>query len=158
SPGYPYQHSCSVRSADTSPREAWGGKRALFPIHPRQVRLRRRAVLPQAYKVLLPDADLGELEEEAVDGVLGDDALGVLQQLVALGEVGGGHDLAPLGLELRRIVVPVVAVAGIAIEIVGLGVGDDGEVVVSLLEHLGEPLRPLQLGDRKLDADLAQLV
>src|SRR4029450_2960221 len=64
----------------------------------------------------------------------------------------------PLGLELGRVVAPVVAIAGIAIEVVGLGVGDDGEVVVALLERLGEPLRPLQLGNGELDADLAELV
>ncbi len=62
-----------------------------------------------------------------------------------------------LALNSGRVVVPVVAVARVAIEVVGLGVGDDGEVVVALLEHLGEPLRPLQLGDRDLDADLAEL-
>jgi len=37
---------------------------SLFPIDARQIDLRRRRVLPQADKVLLPHADLGELEEE----------------------------------------------------------------------------------------------
>src|SRR5262249_47142188 len=105
---------------------------APLPIDACQIRLRRRAVLPQSHQVLLPHADLGELEEEAVDGVLGDDPLRILQKLVALGEVGGGHDLAPLGLEGGRIVVPVVAVARVAIEVVGRGVGDDGKVVCAL--------------------------
>src|SRR5262249_12837837 len=101
------------------------GLRPSLPIHARQIDLRRLRVLPQADEVLLPYADLGELEQEAVHRVNRDDALGLLQKLVALLEVGGGEDLAPLGLERRRIVAPVVAIAGIAIEVVGLGVSDD---------------------------------
>src|SRR5262249_10436503 len=62
-------------------------RRRSFPMNARQVELRRRRVLPQPDQVLLPHADLGELEEVAVHGIAGDDLLRFLEQLVALGEV-----------------------------------------------------------------------
>src|SRR5262249_47717967 len=83
--------STSVPNAGASRRERkssmsvvarGGGRSPSLPIDPGQVELGGRRILPQANQVLFPDADLGELEEEAVHGVAGDDALRILQELV----------------------------------------------------------------------------
>src|SRR5690606_8362476 len=60
-------------------------------------------------------------------------------------------------VEGRIVVVEVIILARIDIDVVRLGVRDDGEVVVLAGEDLIQPLRPLDRDDLGLDADLAQL-
>src|SRR5215468_2254794 len=70
------------------------------------------------------------------------------------------HGLLGLLIErLEVLVVPPEVVAGVGVvhDVPGLGVADDGEIVVGVLVDLGQPLPPLDLLDLHLDADLGEL-
>ena len=60
-------------------------------------------------------------------------------------------------VEGRVVVVEVVVLARIDIDVVRLGVRDDGEVVVLVGEDLLQPVGPFDRDDLEIDADLAQL-
>ena len=105
----------------------------------------------------VPHADLRQLEQEAVDRVVGQDLLRLPVELRALGLVGGAVQLGDDLVEGRIVVVEVVVLARIDIDVDRLGVRDDGQVVVLVGEHLLQPLRPFDRDDLELDADLAQL-
>src|SRR5215472_6997595 len=67
------------------------------------------------------------------------------------------HHLLHTGeLLAALLVVPPEVVAGVGVvhDVPGLGVADDGEIVVGVLVDLGQPLPPLDLLDLHLDADL----
>ena len=105
----------------------------------------------------VPDADLRQFEQEAVDRVVGEDLLRLLVELGALGLVGGQVQLVDDLVEGRVVVVEVVVLARIDIDVVRLGVRDDGEVVVLVGEDLLQPVGPFDRDDLQIDADLAQL-
>ena len=130
---------------------------SIHPLHLRQVVGLDRRVLPQAFDLGVPHADLRQLEQEAVDRVVGQDLLRLLVELGALGLVGGQVQLVDDLVEGRVVVVEVIVLARIDIDVVGLGVRDDGEVVVLVGEDLLQPVGPFDRDDLQLDADLAQL-
>ena len=129
----------------------------LRPLHLRQIVGLDRRVLPQPFELGVPHADLRQLEQEAVHRVVGEDLLRLLEELGALGFVGGEVQLLDDLVEGGVVVVEVVVLARIDIDVVRLGVRDDGEVVVLVGEDLLQPVGPFDRDDLQLDADLAQL-
>jgi hypothetical protein len=69
------------------------------------------------------------------------------------GDVEVGHQL----LEVRVVVLEVVVGPGVDVDVHRLGMADDRQVEVLAAEHLFQPLRPFEVLDLGLDADLAQL-
>ena len=112
-----------------------------------------RAVFPHTGQALAPNANLGQLENKAVNRVLGEDALGVAKKGYALGRIGGAVELVHDGVEGLRTIVEIIILAGINADVLGLGVRDDGEVEIVATENLLQPLGPFDGDNLKLDAD-----
>ena len=126
------------------------------PTQFRQRRPRQRPVGPHPLQRGVRHRDLRQDEEEAVDGVLSQLALRLLVELVALGLRQGHRDLGDQRLEVRILVLEVVAVPRVDIDVERLGMRDDAEVVILVAEDALQPLREFQRLDRRVDADLRE--
>src|SRR5262245_26454930 len=114
-------------------------------------------ILPDPRHTLLGD-DQARMHVEPDHGrLVGHHPLEPRELLAALLVVDGLLRLFVQRLELLVVPAEVVARVRVVHDVPGLGVADDGEVVVGLLPHLGEPPPPLDLLDLHLDADLGEL-
>src|SRR5687767_11522138 len=91
---------------------SWPAKRraasSVYPLHLGQVVRLDGRVLPQSLNLGVPDADLGQFEQESHHGVVGEDLLRLAVELLALGLVGREIQFLDHLVEGRIVVVEVI--------------------------------------------------
>ena len=97
------------------------------------------------------------MKEEAVDRILGELALDLLQQVAASAGIHGIVQRADQCLELRIGVTEVISIARVDVVVHGLGMTDDGHVEVMARIDLIEPLRPFEIFDPQANTGLGEL-
>ena len=106
----------------------------------------------------IPDAMFRELEEESVDGVVRKRGLGIGEDGVSAVLIRRFGELVDQGFEVGVLIVEIVVrTPAIDLDIHGLGVGDDGEIVILAFEDLIQPLRPFDRNDLRLNPDFGKL-
>src|SRR5499433_29535 len=139
------------------PRRGRGESTSLLPGDLGQVHRRDGQILPDPRHALLGHGEARMHVQPHHGRLVRHHLLEPRELLAALLVV---HRLLGLLVErLEVLVVPPEVVAGVGVvhDVPGLGVADDGEIVVGVLVDLGQPLPPLDLLDLHLDPDLGEL-
>ena len=129
----------------------------LLPADLGQVEGGDREVLPDAGDALLGHHEPGVHVEPHRGRLVGEHVLHLRVDLPALLVVDGDLRLLEEPAELGVVIAEVVVGVGEVPDVPGLGVPDDGHVVVGVLPHLRQPLAPLDLLDLGADAHLGEL-
>ena len=150
-------YSASSSAAPSSCRSPCGAHLPAVPGHRGDVVGEDRRAGPQALQALLRHRHLRRVEDVGVDRVVGQLALHVGEQLRcapwpwSMPRLLGGQVAEGLA-----VVAPVVAGVGVLRVVQRLDVVDDRQVEVAL-EGARQPLRPFDVLDLHVDADLGQL-
>ena len=111
----------------------------------------------QAVHARIGHAELGVLEQKAVDRFVGDLMLQGLQQPGALRGIGRVVERGQGRLDGRARAAEVIIVAAVNVVIERLSMGDDAEVEIMAHENLVDPLRPFEVLDAHTDAGFGEL-
>ena len=131
--------------------------RRIVKICLRDIHHAQHIVEADAVRMRIPDVQARILEQKAVDGIGGELALNLLQQLFAPGGVNAIVQCGDQRLEFGIRVAEVIVVAGVDVVVQRFGMTHDAHVEVMAGVDLIEPLRPFEIFDFDADADLRQL-
>ena len=125
-----------------------------FPGHSGQVVGEDRRVLPQAVQLGVGDDDLRQLEQERVDAIVRELLLRLAERRLIGGKIGSGGQPWRDVAELLAVVLEVIVRIGVDADVERLDMADDRQIVVLVLVDAGQPLRPFDVFDLRVDSDI----